>query len=93
MTAFSVIFQFLIKRIRIVVKFEIICLFSFFSLGDALCTIAASTCFQEPFEVPQDRRRLGWVHKKFSGNRNSDHLAMLWAFQQWEDSRYFDLIF
>ena len=57
-----------------------------FSLGDAMCTISASTCFQEPFEKPSGRR-LGWIHKKFAGNRNSDHLAMLWAFQQWEDSR------
>lgn len=56
-------------------------------VGDAMCTIAASTCFPEPFETPSDRKRLGWVHKKFAGNRNSDHLAMLWAFQQWQDAR------
>lgn len=58
-----------------------------FQVGDAMCTIAASTCFPEPFQVPTDRKRLGWVHRKFAGNRNSDHLAMLWAFQQWEDAR------
>ena len=52
-----------------------------------MCTVAASTCFREPFEKPS-HKRLGWVHKKFSGNRHSDHLAMLWAFQQWEDARF-----
>ena len=52
-----------------------------------MCTIAASMCFPEPFEKPVERKRLGWVHKKFSGTRNSDHIAMLWAYQQWEDAR------
>lgn len=61
-----------------------------FHVGDAMCTIAASTCFPEPFETPTDRKRLGWVHKKFAGNRNSDHVAMLWAFQQWQDARGMD---
>ena len=55
--------------------------------GDALATIAASTSFPEPFETPSDRRRLGWVHKKFSGTRHSDHIAMLSAHQAWEDAR------
>lgn len=55
--------------------------------GDATCTIAASTSFPEPFETPSDRRRLGWVHKKFSGSRHSDHIAMLSAYQSWEDAR------
>lgn len=58
-----------------------------FDVGDAACTIAASTCFKEPFLKPSERKRLGWVHKKFSGTRNSDHVAMLWAHQQWEDAR------
>ena len=62
--------------------------FLHFSVGDAACTIASSTCFPEPFETPSDRRRLGWVHKKFAGNRSSDHLALLSAFQSWEDARY-----
>lgn len=59
----------------------------YFRVGDAACTIAASTCFPEPFMKPSDRKRLGWIHKKFSGTRNSDHVAMLWAYQQWEDAR------
>ncbi|XP_068739681.1 ATP-dependent RNA helicase A protein-like [Montipora capricornis] len=55
--------------------------------GDAMCTIAASTSFPEPFETPTDRKRLGWVHKKFSGTRHSDHIALLSAYQAWEDAR------
>ena len=58
-----------------------------FSVGDAACTIAASTCLPEPFETPADRKRLGWVHKKFAGNRSSDHIALLSAYQSWEDVR------
>ncbi|KAH9505328.1 ATP-dependent RNA helicase A [Bulinus truncatus] len=58
-----------------------------FYVGDAMCIIAASTTFPEPFIVPTDRRRLGWVHKNLSGNRASDHVALLNAFQMWEDAR------
>ena len=59
----------------------------FSSVGDAACTIAASMCLPEPFETPSDRKRLGWVHKKFAGNRSSDHIALLCAYQSWEDVR------
>ena len=62
--------------------------FTCFSCGDAMCTIAASTTFPEPFETPRDRRRLGWVHKSLSGTRYSDHVALLNAFQSWEEARY-----
>ncbi|XP_071152767.1 ATP-dependent RNA helicase A-like isoform X1 [Mytilus edulis] len=58
-----------------------------FYVGDAVCTIAASTTFPEPFITPTDRRRLGWVHKSLAGDRFSDHVALLNAFQMWEDSR------
>ncbi|RUS82449.1 hypothetical protein EGW08_009795, partial [Elysia chlorotica] len=58
-----------------------------FYVGDAMCTIAASTTFPEPFIVPTDRRRLGWVHKSLAGNRASDHVALLNAFQMWDDAR------
>lgn len=58
-----------------------------FYCGDAMCTIAASTSFPEPFETPTDQRRLGWVHKQFSGSRHSDHIALLSAYQAWEDAR------
>lgn len=57
------------------------------SCGDAMCTIAASTSFPEPFETPSDRKRLGWVHKQFAGSRHSDHIALLSAYQAWEDAR------
>lgn len=59
-----------------------------FSCGDAMCTIAASTTFSEPFITPMDRRRLGWVHKSLAGTRCSDHVALLNAFQAWEEARY-----
>ncbi|KAK6979986.1 ATP-dependent RNA helicase A-like isoform X1 [Biomphalaria glabrata] len=58
-----------------------------FYVGDAMCVIAASTTFPEPFIVPTDRRRLGWMHKNLAGNRASDHVALLNAFQMWEDAR------
>ncbi|BFZ19925.1 hypothetical protein BsWGS_22965 [Bradybaena similaris] len=58
-----------------------------FYVGDAICTIAASTTFPEPFITPTDRRRLGWVHKNMAGSRASDHVALLNAFQMWEEAR------
>uniref|UniRef100_A0A2L2YG33 RNA helicase n=1 Tax=Parasteatoda tepidariorum TaxID=114398 RepID=A0A2L2YG33_PARTP len=57
-----------------------------FSCGDALCTIAAhSSTFPEPFDTPYPKR-LAYVHRKFCGNRYSDHLTMLNAFIQWEEA-------
>ena len=64
-----------------------------YSCGDAMCTIAASTTFPEPFETPRDRRRLGWVHKSLSGTRCSDHVALLNAFQSWEEARYVSVVY
>ncbi|XP_033728682.1 ATP-dependent RNA helicase A-like isoform X2 [Pecten maximus] len=58
-----------------------------FYCGDAVCTIAASTTFPEPFITPTDRRRLGWVHKSLAGNRCSDHVALLNALSLWEEAR------
>ncbi|ESO96009.1 hypothetical protein LOTGIDRAFT_116243 [Lottia gigantea] len=58
-----------------------------FYVGDAMCTIAASTTFPEPFVTQVDRRRLGWVHKSLAGNRCSDHVALLNAFGMWEEAR------
>lgn len=59
----------------------------FNSCGDSMCTIAASTTFPEPFITPTDRKRLGWVHKSLAGNRFSDHVALLNAFNLWEEAR------
>ncbi|GIY64678.1 ATP-dependent RNA helicase A protein [Caerostris extrusa] len=57
-----------------------------FSCGDSLCTIAAhSSTFPEPFDTPFPKR-LAYVHRKFCGDRWSDHLTMLNAFVQWEDA-------
>lgn len=53
-------------------------------VGDAICTIAACTCFPEPFLTQPGHKRLGFIHKKFVGHRASDHLAMMVAFYQWE---------
>ncbi|KAM9719884.1 LOW QUALITY PROTEIN: ATP-dependent RNA helicase A-like [Menidia menidia] len=56
-----------------------------FHVGDALCTVAAASCFPEPFI--SDGRRLGFVHRNFSGGRCSDQVALLAAFQAWDDAR------
>ncbi|XP_065647336.1 ATP-dependent RNA helicase A protein isoform X3 [Hydra vulgaris] len=57
------------------------------NVGDAVCTLAASMCFLGPFEKLAESKNVEWVHKKFAGSKNSDHLAMLWAYQQWEDAK------
>ncbi|KAM9327076.1 ATP-dependent RNA helicase A [Gastrophryne carolinensis] len=56
-----------------------------FFVGDAVCTISAATCFPEPFIT--EGRRLGYVHRNFSGTRFSDHVALLSVFQAWDDAR------
>ena len=58
------------------------------SVGDAVCSIAALTSFQEIFVVPPGLKRLPHTHKRFVGHRASDHLAMLNAFYQWERARF-----
>ena len=52
-----------------------------FSVGDAMCIIAAATTFPEPFL--HDGRHLRMMHKNFAGRRQSDHVALLTGFQQW----------
>ncbi|XP_061694799.1 ATP-dependent RNA helicase A isoform X2 [Syngnathoides biaculeatus] len=56
-----------------------------FHVGDAMCTISAATCFQEPFI--SEGKRLGFVHRNFAGSRFSDHVALLCVFQAWDDVR------
>ena len=60
-----------------------------FSVGDAVCTIAASTTFPEMWLTNQEfgRGRLGRVHTNFAGTRCSDHVAYLNAFGAWESAR------
>ncbi|XP_051944801.1 ATP-dependent RNA helicase A isoform X1 [Hippocampus zosterae] len=56
-----------------------------FGVGDAMCTISAATCFQEPFI--SEGKRLGFVHRNFAGSRFSDHVALLCVFQAWDEVR------
>ncbi|XP_057712948.1 ATP-dependent RNA helicase A isoform X1 [Corythoichthys intestinalis] len=56
-----------------------------FYVGDAMCTISAATCFQEPFL--NEGKRLGFVHRNFAGTRFSDHVALLCVFQAWDEVR------
>ena len=59
-----------------------------FFCGDSLATMAAnSSTFPEVFTTGIDQRRLTYQQKAFSGNRYSDHIAMLNAFQAWEEAR------
>ena len=57
------------------------------SVGDALCTIAASCGYPEPFLLPSGQKRLTFMHKKYVGRYHSDHLAMLSVFHEWEQAR------
>ncbi|TKS79274.1 ATP-dependent RNA helicase A [Collichthys lucidus] len=57
----------------------------FESVGDAMCTISAASCFPEPFV--SEGKRLGFVHRNFAGSRFSDHVALLSVFQAWDDVR------
>ncbi|KAG7203525.1 hypothetical protein KM043_013578 [Ampulex compressa] len=59
-----------------------------FRVGDALSTMAAnSTTFPEVYNMGPDMRRLSAQQKWFAGARYSDHVAMLHAFQAWEEAR------
>ncbi len=62
-----------------------------FSVGDAACTIASATSFPEPFL--HDGKHLRHMHRNLAGNRFSDHVALLNAFQQFEREKYFFLSF
>lgn len=55
-----------------------------FRCGDPMVTMAAASCFREPW-IQQDTRRMSWHHKKLSGNKHSDHIAMLNAYTRWEE--------
>ncbi|XP_034234638.1 ATP-dependent RNA helicase A isoform X2 [Thrips palmi] len=59
-----------------------------FFCGDALATVAAnSSTMPDVFITGMERRRLSFQQIAFSGCRNSDHVAMMNAFQSWEDAR------
>lgn len=52
-----------------------------------MCAVAATTSFPEPFITPPGAKRLTYKHRNFAGQRYSDHIAMLQAYQQWEHVR------
>ena len=59
-----------------------------FKAGDALTTIAsASSTGSEVFMTDLTNGRLTFRQKNFAGDKNSDHLALLNAFQRWESAR------
>ena len=59
-----------------------------FSAGDALTTIAsASSTGSEVFITDLNNGRLTFRQRNFAGNKQSDHLALLNAFQSWEHAR------
>lgn len=58
-----------------------------YRVGDAMCAVAATTSFPEPFITPPGAKRLTYKHRNFAGQRFSDHIAMLQAYQQWEHVR------
>ncbi|GLV45680.1 maleless [Carabus blaptoides fortunei] len=59
-----------------------------FMCGDALATMAAnSSTFPEIFTLDGGRRRLSYHQIALAGNRHSDHVAMLQAFELWEQAR------
>ena len=57
-----------------------------FSVGDAACTIASATSFSEPFL--HDGKYLRHMHRNLAGNRFSDHVALLNAFQHFEREKF-----
>ena len=52
-----------------------------------MCAVASTTSFPEPFITPPGAKRLTYKHRNFAGQRFSDHVAMLQAYQQWEHVR------
>ena len=59
-----------------------------FFAGDALTTMAAaSSTGSEIFLTDMTRGRLSFRQRNFAGNRYSDHVGMLNAFQCWENAR------
>ncbi|VDM17535.1 unnamed protein product [Hydatigera taeniaeformis] len=59
-----------------------------FGLGGAMALVAAHSSFGcDVLAMPPDRRRLSWEQIRFAAATNSDHLAMLNAFQAWSTKR------
>ncbi|KAF5271033.1 hypothetical protein FQR65_LT05383 [Abscondita terminalis] len=59
-----------------------------FMCGDALATMAAnSSTFPEIFVLEGGQRRLSYHQRSLAGERCSDHIAMLTAFELWDRAR------
>ncbi|XP_060524054.1 dosage compensation regulator isoform X2 [Cylas formicarius] len=59
-----------------------------FMCGGPLATMAAnSSTFPEIFTMDMGQRRLSYHQKALSGDRHSDHVAMLTAFELWDQAR------
>ncbi|KAF2881286.1 hypothetical protein ILUMI_24886 [Ignelater luminosus] len=59
-----------------------------FMCGDALATMAAnSSTFSEIFILEGGQRRLSYHQRSLAGDRFSDHVAMLTAFELWDRAR------
>ncbi|XP_049819168.1 dosage compensation regulator isoform X2 [Aethina tumida] len=59
-----------------------------FMCGGPLATMAAnSSTFPEIFTLDVGQRRLSYHQKALSGDRHSDHVAMLTAFELWDQAR------
>ena len=60
-----------------------------FQTGDALSTMAAASATSSKFFLTDmTRGRLTYRQVNFAGNRHSDHVAMLNAFQCWDNARH-----
>lgn len=60
-----------------------------FGVGDTLASLAAySSTFSEIFTLELGQRRLSNHQKALGGNRYSDHVAMMVAFEMWQNARY-----
>lgn len=60
-----------------------------FLCGDWLAALAAySSTFSEIFSLEMGQRRLSNHQKALGGKRNSDHVAVMVAFDMWQSARY-----
>lgn len=60
-----------------------------FGVGDTLASLAAySSTFSEIFTLELGQRRLSNHQKALGGRRFSDHIAMMVAFDMWQNARY-----
>lgn len=60
-----------------------------FGVGDTLSSLAAySSTFSEIFTLELGQRRLSNHQKALGGRRYSDHVAMMVAFDMWQNARY-----